>query len=384
MTVTAYTKTIGTLGVTPYYRFIDSKKQSPITSEPLPYYSRECNQAPRETNQYPLGTYCAPSNGGVWQQGSGNVDFMGRCLIPTRPPASQTGTDTPWGGRAKAYNKARAKFLSETHIVAAQGLTALAERKKTMEMVNNRLLQLWKAAMYLRKGELAKFCKTLGIQRKPKHQTKWSRPKDAGSLWLEYWMGWAPTVGDIYSLVDAYTNEINPDYVKAGAGSTQVWKGEGGNGSWKTKTSERYKFSCHIGALVEITNYDLLDLNEAGLLNPPLTFYQTVPFSWLLGWFVNLEQVLSSLTDTVGLSFKHGWITEKTTVLISHIEQNRSSGATYGARDYRNSVVRRQLFTELPAPTVQFGLPNGLSASRGATLSSLILQFFAPLARTSK
>lgn len=364
MGVSAYSKTIG-VPTGQFFKTIVGSKQVPITNLVLPCVTNVAIGA-SSVNQYPIGTFCPPASGRVWQQGTAD------------PGIWPTSSLARYGPRALAYNKARQRFLDKIDKTRAQGMTALAERASTMEMVNKRLLQLLKAARALRKGDFQSFLDALNVKPLERHRNKgWNRPKEFGGLWLEYWFGWAPTISDIYMLVDAYTNEVNPDYYKAGSSNKALYTFSGGNSSWKTTTSEDYTCSCAIGALCKITNNDLLDLNEAGLLNPAQTALELISFSWFFGWFVNLSSVLGSFTDTIGLKFENGWISEKTTRTCVHREVNASSGAPYGFRDYYTVQFDRAKFTELPTPTIEWKLPEQLSVTRGLTLISL-LAVFAP------
>lgn len=364
MAISAYSRTIG-VPTGPFYKTIVGQKQDPISNLVLTCDTNVSHGTSSE-NQYPIGTFLPPAAGYIWQQST-----VGAGIWPSGYSRI--------GERALAYNRARSRFLDKIKLARAQGMTALAEREKTMSMVNKRLLQLLKAASSLRKGDFKAFLAALNVRPLLKHRNKgWNRPREVAGLWLEYWFGWAPTIGDIYNLVEAYTNDVKPAYLKAGSTNKGVYSFTGGNSSWLTTTKEEYTCSCHIGALVEVTNDDLLDLNEAGLLNPAQTALELIPFSWLAGWFMNLSQVLGSFTDTVGLKFTNGWISEKTHRLCNHREVAKSSGIPYGYRKYTTVQFKRSKFTELPTPTFEWSLPNGLSVTRGATLSALIVQLFAP------
>ncbi|DAD51105.1 maturation protein [ssRNA phage SRR7976300_8] len=365
MGVSSYSKTIGVpTGI--FYKTIVGYKQDPVTTVVLPC-DTSVSFGKSVENQYPVGTFMPPASGYVWQQNTYPVGIW-----PSRTTARV-------GPRALAYNKARSRFLDKIVKTRAQGMTGLAEREKTMTMVNKRLLQLLTAARALRNGDFRKFLQALNVKPLTKHRNKgWNRPREVAGLWLEYWFGWAPTIGDIYNLVEVYTGKVNPDYIKAGGGGSEAVTYTGGNSSYKTTTKENYRCSCHIGALVEVTNHDLLDLNAAGLLNPAQTALELIPFSWLAGWFMNLSQVLGSLTDTCGLEFKNGWISEKTDRECDHVEIKVSSGSKYGFRKYTTVAFQRSKFTELPPPTFEWKLPKELSVTRGATLAALIVQLFSP------
>lgn len=359
MGTTPYSKIEGSK-TGPYYKSITGSKSNPRTNAVLP--CETIVALATGLNQYPIGTFMPPFTGVIWQQGTAGHGVW---------PYGYTRE----GPRAAAYNRARSRFLDKVSSARAQGLTALAERKSTMEMVNKRLFQLLKAGTALRRGNFQDFLKHLNVRPLDKHRNKgWNRSREAGGLWLEYWFGWAPTVGDIYSLVDAYTNEVNDDYVKAGGSGSGDYNFTGGNGTWKTTTSESYDCYCHIGALVEVSNNDLLDLNEAGLLNPAQTALELIPFSWFAGWFVNLSDVLGSLTDTCGLKFREGWISEKTERDLHHEERRRSDNLLYGERNTYTMRFMRSRFYELPIPTIEWKLPAQLSVTRGATLSALLAQ----------
>lgn len=365
MGITTYNKTVGSRnGI--FYKTIVGKKQDPVTTDVLPC---ETNVSFGKTveNQYPVGTFAPPADGYYWQQYTTNVGIW---------PGNSA---TRFGPRALAYNKARQRFLDKFAKTRAQGLTGLAEREKTMTMVNKRLLQLLKAAKSLRNGDFRSFLSALNVRPLTKHRNKgWNRPREVAGLWLEYWFGWAPTVGDIYNLVEVYTREVNPDYIKAGSSGREVYIYTGGDSSWLTTTKEDYTCSCHLGALVEITNKDLLDLNAAGLLNPAQTALELIPFSWLAGWFMNLSTVLGSLTDTCGLRFKNGWLSEKTYREVDYRKVSKRTNLPSGYRKYTTVKFVRSKFTELPAPTFEWKLPEQLSVTRGATLAALIVQLFAP------
>lgn len=61
------------------------------------------------------------------------------------------------------------------------------------------------------------------------------------------------------------------------------------------------------GAEVAVSNPNLWLANQLGLINPGTIALELVPFSFVFGWFVNLEQVISSMTDLYGLTLSNGW-----------------------------------------------------------------------------
>lgn len=280
---------------------------------------------------------------------------------------------------ARAYTKFKERIYTQ-----ANSLTALKERGKTIDMVASRLKQLHKGANALRKGRFREFLGTFGIKPKPKHVHKtWARPKDFGSLWLEYWMGWAPTVGDVYLAVDYLTKPIPYQPVRAGSTEPYVGNYWATSGSTRATSTWEGEVSVWIKGRVEITNPTLMDVNGLGLANPFKTVWETIPFSWFADWFTNIGQVLGQLTDWVGLKLKGLVVSCRTRATCSW----KCTGAKtyYGAsvpdtlyRDRAFAAFSRKTGGTLPTIRPIARLPNGLSLTRGATLASLLVTIFAP------
>lgn len=281
------------------------------------------------------------------------------------------------------YARAYSKFQEKAYTQAATG-TALKERTKTFEMVVARLTQLQKGAKHLKRGRFKEFLRTFGIAPLKKDQNRvWSRPKEFGALWLEYWMGWAPTVGDIYAALDALTRILPWHPIRAGSRRQFHSESSLGNGAETTATSLVDGFvTVHISASIEIENPAAHMLQTLGLLNPLKTGWETTPFSWFADWFTNVGQVLGQLTDWVGLKLKNLCISVKTVGQCSYkcegarwIFDNvpETLEVTRGWRWFtRNTVSSMPLLR----PIIRF--PTSLSRSRGATLVSLLVTMFTP------
>lgn len=325
-----------------------------------------------------LGSFGTPCGTAFW----GESQTLRPLVIPNRD--SKTGPQLTSFGQVP-YARAYAKFKEKAYTQAAN-LTALKERVKTVDMILNRLKQLHKGASALKRGRFREFCKVFGIEPKARHQkTKWTKPKEFGSLWLEYWMGWAPTVGDIYNSVDAYQKPIPDQTIRSGSshtyGATHV---QSGNGARAT-TNWNAKGTIWIQGSVEVTNPSLHKAQALGLVNPILTAWETTPFSWFFGWFNTLAQTLGQFSDWVGLKLKNLSVSSKTEAVCSWrcFPANLIYGKSFPSlmkhtKEYfwfsRNPIASGVLPTIKPA----WRLPNGLSLTRGATLASLLVTIFAP------
>lgn len=278
-----------------------------------------------------------------------------------------------------AYSRAYNKLLSKTGERAAL-LTALAERQSTYTMVLNRLNQLWRGAKALRRGRFREFLATFGIKPKEKHKrTRWARPRDFSSLWLEYWFGWAPTIGDVSNAIDVWQRPIESKVkLRTGSGNRQINESSSRATSASLSTNEvTGKYYLQLRCNVEVTNPDLWVANQMGFLNPVRTAWELTPFSWFVDWFTNVGQVLGSFTDTIGVAVSDVWMTRFFTGRTHTASTRRSDPTDYGFAFQQVVFVNREKLSKLPRPSFILRIPN-LSWTRGLTLSSLLVQLFSP------
>lgn len=281
----------------------------------------------------------------------------------------------------RAYAKAYGKFVGFI-TDRCQMMTNVAERGETVKMLLNRLSQFRDAAVALRKKDFRKFLAVWGVKPLPKHRNKvWVRPREVSGLWLEYWFGWAPTINDIYTAVETYGAPVKPDTIKFG--SAVNWARTSSysvNSENRLETAEKGKVQVSICGRIVVENPSLFEANRLGLVNPAATALELIPFSWLAGWFVNLQQVLNQYTDFVGLKLIDGSVSTKTTSWYSY-ERDTQFGTYRIHWEQRVRAYTRRPVRNLPRVRIVASLPKGLSITRGATLASLVVQLLAPVKR---
>ena len=360
----------------PYKVRVDGQKQVPFNKNvkpPLPYYLAHRI----------LDTKSVLGSSGL-QCGAVHWGEIEPSHVVTSSFASPTVTFTNEG--MIAYARAYAKFKDMVYTQAAN-LTALKERAKTVDMVLARLKQLHRGASALRKGRFREFLDIFGVRALKKHEhTSWPRPKHFGALWLEYWMGWAPTVGDVYNSLDALSRRVPDKTVRAGSSVPLTKTQKTVSGATTAYSTYEGKGTVWIQGQVEVTNPSLHIVQTLGLLNPFKTVWETIGFSWLADWFTNVGQILGRITDWVGLRLKNLTISAKTEAVSSW--ECMDARYIYGwhnpaLMNKRKSFLwfSRHLQTELPVVKPILRLPNGLSLTRGATLASLLATMFAPSKR---
>lgn len=330
----------------------------------LPYSKVEYRFLGGNTEQRSGGMYAGEANYLLSQSVKGSVMY--------------NSFTVPLGPCSTAYARAYEKFKSKVYTQAAN-LTALKERAKTFQMVENRLLQLWKGAVALKKGRFREFLRTFGIKPLPRHvHRRWARPKEFSGLWLEYWMGWAPTIGDVYTSLEFLGGEIPTTKVRAGSAVNLLKRSNSASsGSVRTEIATG-KVAVWIQADVELTNPFLFNLNGLGLLNPAKTVWETIPFSWLVDWFTNVGQVLGQITDWVGLKLRNLIVSSKTKGTYEYSATNTPQSGSTRWRNREFTSFTRMVGGSLPIIKPIFRIPNGLSITRGLTLTSLLIQLFSP------
>jgi hypothetical protein len=195
----------------------------------------------------------------------------------------------------------------------------LAEASQSLSMIRTRAMQLAAFAIRLKKLDFVGAARTLKLAAVPKRA---SVKKSFANNYLEFHFGWAPLIGDIYSSVDVLQQPVKAVIVTAKgyeeekvfnlspevhlSNPTAVYPANLTQDSWRRWRLDK---KLRMGVEVAVNNPNLWLANQLGLVNPALVAYELVPFSFVLNWFVNVEQFLSSGTDFYGLTLKNGWTT---------------------------------------------------------------------------
>lgn len=339
-------------------------------------------------NPTPKGALRVPREYWHWEGLNWGDSWEGnRQQSPIAATSSGWGNNTGWPakilnlGSTSDADMIRLQNLSydrlQSQIKRASLGVTVAEGREALTLMALRAGQLYRSFKHLKSGRLGDFLKELEIRPLKKHQrTKWTKPKHASSVWLEYWFGWAPLVGDIDACVDVLTSSPPPIILTGSA--TQKISGNGfttGGGQLQTLQYEG-KAVVRQYARVRIENPNALLRQQAGLTNFAEIAWAVVPFSFLVDWFGNVGTVLRARTDFSGLVIEEAYTT-------AHCKLNSAQSQAWNAGTpwYRKwSGMNRQVATRrilrVIGPTLQFGLPDRLSATRAATAISLLVSIF--------
>lgn len=285
-------------------------------------------------------------------------------------------------------NKARSKFIEALRGEVSEMGTSALEMRKSFGMVAARAIQLRNAYLALRNFDLPRVGKELMMSpadsKKSGTRAYRELKRDSPtSAWLEYWMGWAPMLNDMYNAIDVLQRPP-PDRMVSGGSSfrlddlvTKVGQYPK-PGQWYEKRGIAFGRYAYYGK-VRLVNQNLWLANQLGLVNPALTAWQFAPFSWLVDWFTNVGQMLDAMTDTVGCSLTD---TGAGLFISSEIKQVGADygplGPSGGLQSYFTHGVgqyRQRIPGGIPTPRLTFGFPK-LSLTRAATAVSLLTEIF--------
>lgn len=313
-----------------------------------------------------------------WIGVSHKVLKKGREAYKTIPQPSLTYnyyTDNSLTPLTPVTNRAIARFKEGLGESASLG-AALATVPESFAMIATRAGSLLKAYRHLKKGQFKKFAKALNTRPLPKHKkTKWTAPKNASALWLEYWFGWAPMIGDVFSALHVVNNPFAPVRILGTASEPTMriktlsrWGGE---------YTESF-FGKHIAKVqadVTVVNPNLYLLQKLGLLNPASIAWELVPFSFMVDWFGNIGDVIDEWTAYAGLEFSNAFTTRAVKGNILCEGSYKSSGV---AESYETTYkfIRQRRTLGVAATKLHFEIPGSVSKTRAATAVSLLALLF--------
>lgn len=211
------------------------------------------------------------------------------------------------------------------------------------------------------------------------------------NLVLETEFGWRPLISDIHSAfrVIAGVNDF-PVFVRGShTGDCSYSKGfsVAANNIFEGKeytSSYSGHYRVTIAARVAVSNPNLHLLNQLGLINPFLVAWDLIPWSFVVGMFVNVNAMLGSLTDYAGLRITNKSVTKSSVTTHStslrHFVGYGGPNRTYvafGHGSYKNRYRTRSVGS-IPAVKLQVRIPD-LNKEQLLIAASLVLQKFAKI-----
>jgi hypothetical protein len=280
--------------------------------------------------------------------------------------SASTQVQFPW--TTAHYNEVYGKFVGKLHKGGASLGVTFGSMGQTVDMIVDRCGKLRDFFSLHRTSKRRR-------RRRPKREDKFSRQKLASDV-LEGEFGWVPLVTDIYHAMVTACSVPDSTWVRASS-RFQRYDTDINNGSPVITNVRSGSARCTIAASVTIDNPNVWLLNRLGLINPLTVAWDLVPWSFVVNMFVNLNSLISSLTDFVGLQFNNCSVTYSALQLR---EQTTEWKNFYGAGKHRTSAVSvvtrtrdRSPVATPPRPALRAKLPK-TDWNLAAIASALLVQ----------
>jgi hypothetical protein len=208
-----------------------------------------------------------------------------------------------------AVNEAMVQALTKASDSKINLAVALAEGRKTVEMLMENATRLFNAYRFFRKGKLKEVYNLLNID-----------PRKGHKSWLEMKYGWMPLLSDVkgaaeffaqrhvgrplrFTVVGKATRDLSyvDNHTITGYGGASLLHSQSCFGSIEVK----------VKAWLEVINPNLSTAQQLGLTNPMLIAWEVVPFSFVFDWFISVGNYLGALTALHGLNVRRSMLSAK-------------------------------------------------------------------------
>lgn len=282
-------------------------------------------------------------------------------------PGANVSNTFDW--KPQHYNAVYAKFVGKLRYGSASLGVTLGSWGQARRMIIDRFMKIGKIFNKVEKN----------VRRKP----RLNRKKDLAGAFLEGEFGWVPLLADVVAICSTVCDNAIPDeWIHA---TKRYVVAEESSATYGGMTTNRIRLSGNaritIAQKVKISNENLWLANRLGLVNPLTVAWDLVPWSFVVNMFLNVNQIVGALSDTVGLELTDGSVTRSSRILREEVswvpfDYTDASGSYLRGDDYAINVNTRQKTRVLgapPMPSLQFKLPN-VNFELAAIASALVTQ----------
>lgn len=312
------------------------------------------------------------THGGMANAGT----YKGDYLVNPTCSMSCISNEITW-----AINFAREELIKQLNEEAMIAVN-IAERQQSINMMTNRVMQIYRFTSSLRRGDIRGAAAALRvdptpIRSRPKGNGRWRRSKDYSNAWLEFHFGWEPLVKDIGACIDLLSEPI-PGGVSTVKGRNVPFEKR----FYQLISSSIKEYQLRelkgrvrgkAGAEIYVTDPNAYLANRLGLVNPLSVVWELVPYSFVVDWFANVSQFIGQLSDLYGCTVLNPWYGWTMVVGSSRYEYHYTSGGLHGQEVNQIALYSRRY---LGIPSVKLGIrpPKRLSIVRAATAIALLAQ----------
>ncbi len=262
-----------------------------------------------------------------------------------------------------ASDKAWARFRNQLHRGDSSLGVTLGSAGQTMKMISGKLEGIAKILKGVKSARDYRLMRSQLTRDFNRSKTVSGSTKAAANRFLEVEFGWLPLYSDAVSAMEVLCGDLPPRFVTARASNLDIVSSsvlELG-GTLRTNSLQEWLSVVSLSCKVEVTNPNLWLLNRLGLVNPAVVAWDLVPWSFVVNMFVNVNEVLRSYTDYVGLALSDLCTTYTHTCVGSEEKILNSPGTNefgYASSFYTKKLKDRILGGSPPRPSFRLKLPN--------------------------
>jgi len=211
---------------------------------------------------------------------------------------------------SSAYNEALIRALGNVADAKVNVAVALAEARKTSDLILGKANQLYRAYRAFRRLRFREVARILNITPGRVHNT-----------WLEYKYGWMPLLMDVKNAAEFFAQQSlggrTVEFTASGSAKREAEKtvktdssyspGSYNHSTIKVTRTVKVKIWCRID------NPATNQMQQLGLTNPALYVWETIPFSFVFDWFCSVGDYLTALSSLHGVSVKKAMKSSLTT-----------------------------------------------------------------------
>lgn len=320
---------------------------------------------------YKMYRFYGLRTGEFWDPGSLPVPY-----IPTKQADFSVTGELEYSRRKQAaFNVAYERFKSKVSDSAGWAEN-IAQYNKTRKSVVERSVQLANFVVALKRCD---FRSAARILRTPVPSGVSNR-KALSQNFLEWEYGVKPLISDLESSMKILTGDPGEQRIRGRAKDRfrTLTTSQTVSSSFFSRLYEetRWELTITIRAIVRVTNPDVALANQLGIIDLALP-WKLIPFSFIVDWFVNVEQVISSVTDWYGVELQHPHWTEwrkGSKYRYDYIDQTYVNGNHEGHEIHTNrESFELDRYLGIPSPTLIVKPFKGFSVERGAQAIALVL-----------
>lgn len=300
---------------------------------------------------------------------------------------------------ADADRRALQKLIDKASGVKANLAQDIAQFRQTTNLIADSARRIASALNSTRKGDFAQAIQTLvspGSGRKTTSKRgaytgyggKPSHTKDLASNWLALQYGWKPLLQDIHETIALVREKSRTDVVRIRSTSKRAIRDESafdtvGHPGFHAGIQGSNGFSqCNYGLRFKVNSQLTSYLAQTGFTNPVNLFWEILPYSFVVDWFLPIGPYLETISAWDGLDFVGGYQTRFTkTTDFCHVSFDDHYPGTFirakGAGAWSRNVVRldRAPLSQFPSQKIP-SFKNPVSVTHALNAMALMVVGF--------